>query len=235
MNGVHDLGGTDGVGPVVPDKDGEPVFFADWERAALLMFPAGAKAGLFQLDQFRYGIEQMAASEYLTTPYYEHWAHTVSHHAQRNGLFDEDELNERAQYYLEHPDAKLPDRKDPELIEFLDTVFKTGASCRLPSDAPAHFSVGDRVVVASDSPTGHTRRAGYVRGRVGTITLAHGTFVYPDGVANGAEETAEHVYTVQFTAQELWGEAIGDPNVTVCFDVWEPYITLAPALTTQGV
>ena len=30
MNGVHDLGGTDGLGPVPVPKD-EPVFRADWE------------------------------------------------------------------------------------------------------------------------------------------------------------------------------------------------------------
>jgi len=32
MNGVHDLGGTDGVGPVVYEVD-EPVWHADREKA----------------------------------------------------------------------------------------------------------------------------------------------------------------------------------------------------------
>jgi nitrile hydratase len=31
MNGVHDMGGMDGFGAVVPEQD-EPVFHADWER-----------------------------------------------------------------------------------------------------------------------------------------------------------------------------------------------------------
>ncbi len=34
MNGVHDLGGTDGLGPV-PVPPSEPVFRADWEKAVL--------------------------------------------------------------------------------------------------------------------------------------------------------------------------------------------------------
>jgi nitrile hydratase beta subunit len=234
MNGVHDLGGTDGMGPVVPDTDGEPVFAADWERAALLMFPASARAGLFQLDQFRYGIEQMPPVEYLTSPYYDHWAYTVTHYAKLKGLFDDAELEERTRYFLENPAAPMPDRKDPELIEFLDTVLVTGASCRLESDKVPQFAVGDRVVVAADSPVGHTRRARYVRGKSGVIALAHGAFVYPDTIANGGEQTAEHVYTVRFTAEELWGQGIGDPKGTVCYDVWEPYITHAHASTGKG-
>jgi nitrile hydratase len=38
VNGVHDLGGTDGLGPV-PVPASEPVFGADWEKAAFGMFP----------------------------------------------------------------------------------------------------------------------------------------------------------------------------------------------------
>ena len=36
MNGVHDLGGTDGLGPV-PVPDSEPVFGAEWEKTAFGM------------------------------------------------------------------------------------------------------------------------------------------------------------------------------------------------------
>ena len=58
------------------------------------------------------------------------------------------------------------------------------------------------------------------------IALAHGTFIYPDSAGNGGPEAPEHVYTVKFTAEELWGAEAADPNGTVYFDVWEPYITL---------
>ena len=38
MNGVHDLGGTEGLGRVAPTKEGEePVFYSDWERAVFAM------------------------------------------------------------------------------------------------------------------------------------------------------------------------------------------------------
>ncbi len=77
MNGVHDLGGTDGLGPVVvPDR--EPVFTAEWEKAAFAMFSMCFRAGFFGVDEFRYGIEQMHPAVYLLSPYYEHWIHLVA-------------------------------------------------------------------------------------------------------------------------------------------------------------
>jgi hypothetical protein len=62
MNGVHDLGGTDGLGPVVVEKD-EPVWHADWEKAAFTMFPTNFAKGYFGVDAFRFGIEQMAPAD----------------------------------------------------------------------------------------------------------------------------------------------------------------------------
>ena len=38
MNGVHDLGGTDGLGPVLVEEN-EPVWHSEWEKAAFGMFP----------------------------------------------------------------------------------------------------------------------------------------------------------------------------------------------------
>ena len=55
MNGVHDMGGMDGFGPVVPEKN-EPVFHAEWERRmyGLAMFAdARLKA---DSDEFRHAI-----------------------------------------------------------------------------------------------------------------------------------------------------------------------------------
>ena len=129
MNGVHDLGGTDGLGRVeVPDS--EPVFRAEWEKAAFAMFSMCFRAGYFGVDEFRYGIEQMHPAVYLLSPYYEHWIHTVEHYGQAKGLLDPEdlaELDRRTQYYLEHPDAPLPQRDDPDLVAFVEAVVPAGA------------------------------------------------------------------------------------------------------------
>jgi len=69
MNGVHDLGGTDGLGPVSVE-DNEPVWHSEWEKVAFGMFPFPFAAGFFGVDQFRYAIEQMHPAEYLASRYY---------------------------------------------------------------------------------------------------------------------------------------------------------------------
>jgi nitrile hydratase subunit beta len=227
MNGVHDLGGTDGLGPVVREQD-EPVWHADWEKVCFALFPTNAVKGYFGVDEFRYGIEQMHPAEYLLSPYYEHWLHTATHYTVKAGVIDPEELERRTRYYLENPDAPVPEKKDPELAAFMETLVHQGVPARRESDRPAKFAVGDRVRVKDDSPFGHTRRARYIRGRTGEITAAHGTFIYPDSAGNGQGDDPQHVYTVVFKATDLWGEH-GDPNSTVTFDVWEPYLEPAPS------
>lgn len=224
MNGVHDLGGTDGLGPVVVEEN-EPVWHAEWEKAAFALFATHFRAGFFNnVDMFRHGMEKMHPAHYLLSPYYEHWLHSASLHAERVGALDSAELEERTRYYLEHPDEPLPDRKDPDLLEFINAAVKHGAPARRESPAEPRFAVGDRVRVIDESPFGHTRRARYVRGKTGEITATHGTFIYPDTAGNGGEEDPQHVYTVRFDAAQLWGPEHADANASLYFDVWEPYI-----------
>lgn len=234
MNGIFDLGGTDGMGTVAYDQGTEPVFRADWEKAAFSMFAQGARAGLYNVDEFRHCIEQMDPAEYLLSNYYEHWTHAVEHFAQLKNLIDPAELDERTQFYLDNPDAPLPDRREPELLEFVNTAMAQGFPASRESEKDPAFAVGDRVHVATDSPTGHTRRARYIRGRTGQIVAAHGTYIYPDTAGNGLGEAPEHVYTVRFAATELWGAPAGDANGSVCIDVWEPYLSPAPTPLTRG-
>jgi nitrile hydratase beta subunit len=231
MNGVHDLGGTDGLGPVPVEQD-EPVWHADWEKAAFGMFSMPFRAGLFGVDEFRYGIEQMHPAIYLLSPYYEHWAHTAEHYGVARGVLDPEEIEQRTRYYLENPDAPLPERSDPDLLAFVDGAVKNGAPARRESDKAPAFAVGDRVTVVDDSPRGHTRKARYIRGKTGVIEQAHGTFIYPDSAGNGRGDAPEHVYSVRFTNEELWGPEAAEPNGVVYFDVWEPYIV--PARTEEA-
>jgi len=226
MNGVFDLAGTDGIGPVVvPDE--EPVFRAEWEKAVFPMFAMCFRAGFFGVDEFRHGIELIDPTSYLNSPYYEHWVHTVEHYGEMRGVLDLEELERRTQFYLDNPDAPLPEHADdPELLGFVEAVVKAGATAKRESDKVAQFQVGDIVRVGRMAPKGHTRRARYIRGAVGEIARAHGVFIYPDTAGNGLGEAPEHVYTVRFSAEELWGEDAAEPNQSVYFDVWEPYIQL---------
>lgn len=232
MNGVFDLGGTDGLGPVNPPAE-EPVFSNPWEKAAFAMFPACFRAGFFGLDEFRHAIELLDPVEYLKSPYYEHWLHAVEHHGVVKGHIDADELERRTRYYLENPEAPLPEHEPkPELIEFVNAVVPAGAPAQRPTDEPVRFQVGDTVRIASASPFGHTRMARYIRGKTATVVAYRGSFIFPDSAANGGGEDPQHVYTVQFDAAELWGEQYAEPNTSTTFDAWDPY--LEPVKQTEG-
>jgi nitrile hydratase len=232
MNGLHDLGGVDGLGPIHPTP-AEPPFHAQWEKTAHSLMAAGFLAGYFGIDALRYGIELMDPREYLSSPYYLHWVRSVEHHAIAAGAIDPEELDRRTRHYLEHPDAALPEHEpNPKLVEVAEAAVLAGASARRPLDTPPAFAVGDVVRVDDPAPFGHTRRARYVRGKVGAVIAYRGSFVYPDTAAAGLGEDPQHVYTILFAAQTLWGQEYAEPNTSTTFDVWEPYIAHAP--TAEG-
>ena len=73
MDGIHDLGGRDGFGPVIVEPD-EPVFHEPWERTArgLIIAVLGRIANPSG-GAMRHTIERMDPALYLSTSYYEHW------------------------------------------------------------------------------------------------------------------------------------------------------------------
>lgn len=222
MDGIHDLGGRAGLGPIDPEIN-EPVFHSDWERSVLVMFPALAMAGAFNLDQFRSGMEQIPPHDYLMSQYYEHWMHAMVHWGSEAGIFDPADLDRRTREYLENPEKMPPTRQDPEMVAALEALIASGDDYRRPVETPAKFAVGETVVVRADASTTHTRRASYIRGRTGKVSAAHGAYVLPDTNATGAGEQPEHLYTVEFTAGELWSDS-AEPDTLNYFDVWESYL-----------
>jgi len=64
MDGIHDLGGMQGFGPVEREAN-EPVFHAPWEAEVLAIMRAGGSRGLYNIDEFRHGIERMDPAHYL--------------------------------------------------------------------------------------------------------------------------------------------------------------------------
>ncbi|MGH9579420.1 MAG: SH3-like domain-containing protein, partial [Terriglobales bacterium] len=63
----------------------------------------------------------------------------------------------------------------------------------------------------------------YVRAKLGTIHRDHGVFVFPDTNAHYLGEKPQHVYSVRFTARELWGEQAA-PRDTAHVDLWDDYL-----------
>lgn len=72
MNGVHDMGGMQGFGPVRPEVD-EPLFHAAWERKALAITVAMGACGQWNIDLARSARESLPAAQYLGSSYYAIW------------------------------------------------------------------------------------------------------------------------------------------------------------------
>ena len=89
--------------------------------------------------------------------------------------------------------------------------------------APARFKAGDAVRTRNINPATHTRLPRYARGQDGVVEAIRGCHVYPDTVAIGAGEDPQWLYTVVFSARELWG-ADADPANKISIEAFEPYL-----------
>jgi len=85
------------------------------------------------------------------------------------------------------------------------------------------FAVGQQVRARKINPTGHTRLPRYARGSVGVVDRLHGGHVFPDSNAHFQGENPQHLYSVRFSARELWGEAAAARDA-VYLDLWESYL-----------
>ena len=72
MNGVHDMGGMHGMGPIDYEKN-EPVFHSRWEARAFALTRAMSAWGKWNIDASRHSREVIPAAEYLRMSYYEKW------------------------------------------------------------------------------------------------------------------------------------------------------------------
>ena len=86
-----------------------------------------------------------------------------------------------------------------------------------------HFKVGQRVRARNLNPTGHTRLPRYARGKLGVIECCHGAHVFPDSNAHFRGENPQHLYSVRFSAADLWGV---DANArdSVALDLWDDHL-----------
>ena len=63
----------------------------------------------------------------------------------------------------------------------------------------------------------------YLRGMHGIVHMDHGIFSLPDSMAHGQGEQLQHVYSVRFTARELWG-ADAPKRDCIHVDMWDDYL-----------
>jgi hypothetical protein len=92
MNGVHDMGGMDGFGPVLTERD-EPVFHAEWERRMFAIALTSMGTRSFNIDEYRRTIERMPPAQYLAASYYERWLYALENLLIEKGVIARHEVD----------------------------------------------------------------------------------------------------------------------------------------------
>jgi len=211
MNGVHDMGGMHGMGPIQVEKN-EPVFHARWEARVLAMRRAVRASGKLR-GNGRFAIESIPAADYLRMSYYERWFAALVTELIDSSLATRAEIESgkpatgsvRAVPALSAADAAtLPFRRVPALLR---------------AETPPRFQVGQRVRARNINPVSHTRLPRYTRGRTGVIERTRGLEAFPDR----GDNKPQYVYLVRFAARELWGEQ-ASPRDSVHIDLWDDYL-----------
>ncbi len=216
MDGVHDMGGMDGFGPVKPEP-GEPVFHAPWEGRVMAMTRAMGVATGWSIDMQRYSRERLAPHRYLAVSYYQKWLLAMRQMLLDHGLIAADEL---AAGHALRPG--MPLKRGPFTLANVERVMTRGAFARA-AGAAARFRPGDPVRAKNMHPQTHTRLPRYARGHAGVVERVQGCHVFPDTVAHGQGEQPQWLYTVVFEGRELWGPD-ADPALRVSIEAFESYL-----------
>jgi nitrile hydratase beta subunit len=210
MNGIHDMGGMQGLGEI-GYTESEPMFHEPWEGRVFALIRAMQVGGL------RPYIENIPAADYLHMSYYERWYTAFVTQLIEHGVVTRAEL-ERG-------------RADPAAVQATPVVtpevarellFRTPKTERDIELTP-RFQVGDWVRGRNIHPTTHTRMPRYTRGKAGVVARARGVFNLPDSAEVSGEPKPQHVYLIRFTAYELWGEA-APAHDALYIDMWEDYL-----------
>lgn len=218
MDGIHDLGGRQGHGPIDVGEPPEP-FHAPWEGRVLGIVRAFTRPYPWSIDWFRHVRECIEPADYLTRPYYDQWLQTYAAMMIDSGVATLDELatgkSERA----------VPGMPPPMPPGKVAAAMKAMARFdRESSERPA-FAAGDAVRTRAFGASGHTRLPQYARGRPGRIESFHGFHLLPDTNMAG-DGPVEPLYTVSFLAADLWPEAEGRKD-RIYLDLWESYLERA--------
>lgn len=214
MDGIHDLGGKQGFGPIAVTHD-DPAFHEEWEgRLYAISQTVGSEDGT--IDWFRSQVELLDPRVYLNEPYFQRWHMTILADLVQCGMISKSEaLGHGAEHHAAPPPALTL-----EDVLAADSTHDTDFS--RPITATAAFIVGQTVQTQQIMSATHTRLPAYARARCGIVIAHHGAHVFPDASAAGRDE-AQHLYTVEFEATDLWGpEAMEGDTVTL--DLWESYL-----------
>jgi len=215
MDGVHDLGGKQGFGPIDIDEVEVP-FHADWE-GRMWAIAQCARSPDWSIDWWRHVRELIDPVDYLSRPYFDSWAQTHIAAFIDSGVLTLDEI-------VSNQSAAIPANQQPsqDNEDIFAAIEAQAYRFDREIEAQPAYQVGDRVFTGQLLPRHHTRLPAYARGKPGVIHAHHGAHVFADASAQG-NEIAQHIYSVVFEAGDLWIEA-GNRKDRVFIDLWESYL-----------
>lgn len=187
MDGIHDLGGKQGFGPI---QYPSPPHDETWEPLVRALSAFAVRKHIYNMDEFRHAIERMAPRHYLSAPYYERHLTAVATLLVEKGVVTREEL-----------EALVPGHFP------LSGPIGPG---RLPPSSSQSFAVGDKVRVKNEFVPGHVRMPAYIRGKVGEIVSISPLYPFPDAAGHGMQAPMEPTYDVRFRARDLWPESCDD-------------------------
>ena len=205
MDGIHDLGGRQGFGPVRHSPTA-PAFHEPWEKRANALYSLAVRLGVFNMDEYRHGVERMEPRHYLSASYYERSLTSLATLCVEKGICTREELEALAEGGFPLALASAPGRSNEPAREL--------------------FAPGDRVRARSEHVPGHVRMPAYIRGKVGVVVSESPAYPFPDAHAHGVAAADEPTYDVRFDTADLWPNAADDAFVHV--GVFHSYLERAP-------
>jgi len=215
MDGMHDLGGVEGFGPV-DHRDYGRTFKHAWEGRMNGIAAAMARPPGWSIDWFRHSRECVRPEDYITRSYYDQWCLAYAAMLVDSGVATVEELASGKPRLPVTPPNTRPMRSE----DVLDKAHRP-VDPRRPGAEPA-YALGQAVRTRPAGFAGHTRLPRYARGKPAVIHANYGCQLLPDAVASGREE-AEPLYCVMLRAADLWVEAADSPD-EIFLDLWESYL-----------
>lgn len=218
MDGVHDMGGMHGFGPINLFAE-STLSETDWRARMFGIELSYTQPGGFNLDWMRHVMECMPPATYLSSDYFDRWYWRDAAILANAGWVSLEELTTGKA-------TGLPiDADSPLTPQAVPAILKQGIASRRPEVRPPAFRPGDRVRTKFHAPLGATRLPRYARGHIGTVESYRGWYCLPDANAHG-EDRPEPLYSVDFLAHDLWDD-VSSPRDMVFADLWESYLEAA--------
>src|SRR5438552_6811839 len=148
MNGIHDMGGMQDMGPIRYEKN-EPVFHEPWEGRVYVIRRAMGAWKKWTTDHARHEIEKLPPSDYLRMSYYERWLVSTENLIVNAALITRDELESGK------PAAGSAKATPPLKSADMQTVHEPTKVTRHHANLKPQFKLGERLRARNMYQTDH--------------------------------------------------------------------------------